>query len=437
MNDGEALPETAVPEKKDWPRTEHGTIDWEAAFESPESGLISLVEQTLTSDGILASSKVIIHALFSRQDDAEQRITYERKINDAMILKFDGPADANKCDEDATRRAQVISVLREIKDTRVERAQFHVMRKKMGANDPVEKRQKIKPATSRTADIDETGADESNISAEDAFVEAISQLLAGRMQVLRDNVRPGRIAGQVPPFPASAEFAKRFDTLVREQFGPAMMGACRPFILQAENKPPPERIAFILKNLEERRSREILWDSWRIIWEQLTNEQELPKKPKEQKKGLLDRLKKKKQQPAWMEDPMTIEEWQDEVKRIKKANTLAINIWARLTEPDVAFRAPDDGDRKMLMNLFARTAAAMVKQIKAIRQIAEQGGNAGKVFADYQQGKDTDLPLLCACCQKPQLFLESDVLKNLMRSFPESIQRERFRLTQRFFSDFL
>jgi hypothetical protein len=432
MNDEKSLPEIAVPEKKDWPRTEHGTIDREAAFEAPESGLIPLVEQTATSDGILASCKVIIHALFSRQDDAEQRVAYERKINDAMILSFDGPTNTGNGDDDATRCAQVISVLREIKDTRIERANFHVTRKKMSVSDPVEKRQENEVPPSNTS---KTGA--ADISAEDAFVEAISKLLAGRLGALRDNVKPGSIAGHAPPFPVSADFAKRFDTLVRKHFGPAMMDACRPFILQAENKPPPERVAFILENMEERRSREILWDSWRIIWEQLTNEQELPKKPEEQKKGLLDRLKKKKQQPSWMEEPLTLEEWEDEVRRIKKANALAIKIWAKLTEPDDAFRAPDEGDRKMLMNLFARTAAAMTRQINAIRQIAEQGGNTDKVFADYQQGKDIDLPLLCACCQNTKVFLKNGLLKNLMRSFPESMQRERFRLTHRFFGDFI
>ncbi|MEK9754365.1 MAG: hypothetical protein VW338_14320 [Rhodospirillaceae bacterium] len=134
---------------------------------------------------------------------------------------------------------------------------------------------------------------------------------------------------------------------------------------------------------------------------------------------------------------MTLDEWKDEVKRIERANQRARNIWARLTETDKRFQPPDDSDRKTLMNLFARTAGALSKQIGAVRQIAEQGGNAGKVFSDYQQGKDIDLPLLCACCQQPEIFLENGVLKDFMRGFPETMRRERFPLTSRFFEDFL
>lgn len=131
-----------------------------------------------------------------------------------------------------------------------------------------------------------------------------------------------------------------------------------------------------------------------------------------------------------------MEEWEDEVARIERANLKAIETWALLTAPHGEFLPPEEGDRKTLMNLFARTPGAISKQIKAIRQIAEQGGNPGKVFADYQQGKDIDLPLLCAVCQAPDIFLKKPLLKDFMRSFPDSMKRDRFRLTCRSFPDF-
>ncbi len=435
MNDGDPVPEAAVPNKKDWPRTEYGTIDWEPAFENPEHGLISLVEQAATGDGILACCKVIIHALFSRQDDAEERVAFERKVNDAMILTFDGSsadADSGKSG-DAVRKERVIALMREIKDVRVERAEFHITRIKMGI---VEGEKRVEPTDAAESEFIDTAAplvDEGDISAEDAFVEAMSQLLAGRFEALRDNVPPGKVAGESPPFPVSEAFAQLFDGLVREHFAPAMMGACRPFIMQAEQKEPPERVSFIRENMEERRSREILWDSWRIVWREMTSEQELPKKPKEEKKGLLSELKKKKEGPAWMDEPMTVEEWEEEVARVKQSNTLAKNIWAQIIAPNDEFQPPDNDDDKLLMNLFARTGGAIAKQINAVRQIAEQGGNAGKVFSDYQQGKDIDLPLVCACCQRPDLFLDGGMLKDFMRGFPDAMKRDRFRLTTRSF----
>jgi len=436
MTDGELSPQAVVPDKKDWPRTSYGTIDWEPAFEHPETGLITLVEQAVTAEGVLACCKVVIRALFSRQDDAETRVEYERRVNEAMILSFDGEDDSGGGDDDAARKDRVIKLLREIKDIRVERAEFHIARIKMGIDKPDERRE--------TVDSDDTAGgspgdsdQHADISAPDAFVEALSQLLAGRLKALREDVEPGPIAGAPPPFPVSEAFAQRLDGLIRNEFAPAMMDACRPFLVQAEHKEPGQRIQFILENMEERRSREILWESWRIVWQEKTSEQELPKKPKEEKKSLLGKLKKSKPQPSWMGEAMTVEEWQDEVARIKQANKDAERIWAEITAPADDFQPPDDNDHRMLMNLFARTAGAMRKQITAVRQIAEQGGNAGKVFADYQQGKDIDLPLICACCQRPELFLDKGLLKDFLRGFPDTMKRDRFRLSLRFFGEYL
>jgi hypothetical protein len=428
MTDGEISPVAVVPDKKDWPRTSYGTIDWEPAFEHPETGLITLVEQAATAAGVLACCQVVIRALFSRKDDAETRVEYERRVNEAMILSFDGD-DGN---DDETRKERVIGLLREIKDIRVERADFHIARIKMGIDKPDERRE--------TMDADAPSGDaeqHADISAPDAFVEALSQLLAGRLEALREDVAPGPIAGRPPPFPVSEAFAQRLDGLIRKEFAPAMMDACRPFLVQAEHKEPAQRIQFILENMEERRSREILWESWRIVWQEKTSEQELPKKPKEEKKSLLGKLKKSKPQPSWMGEQMTVEEWQDEVARIKQANKDAERIWAEIIAPADDFQPPDDNDHRMLMNLFARTAGAMRKQITAVRQIAEQGGNAGKVFADYQQGKDIDLPLMCACCQRPELFLDKGLLKDFLRGFPDTMKRDRFRMSLRFFGDSL
>jgi hypothetical protein len=388
--------EVAVPDKRDWPRTEYGTIDWEAAFEDGDHGLIPMVERSSTAAGILACSLVITRSLFGRADDADTRIGFERQLNDAKKLLEQAAADAEEtADIDVDDHEAAESA----------------------------------PLPDRPDD-----ADEPEFSAEAAFVEALSRLLGGRLSVLREGIKPGPIAGALPPYPVSPEFAERFDALIRDQFAPAMMAACRPFILQAEHRDPKDRVAYILENMEERRSREILWESWQVIWNELTDQQEPPKKPKEEKKSLLGRLKKKKEQPAWMGETLTVEEWEDEVKRIERANERARNIWARLTEPHKRFLPPDDSDRKTLMNLFARTSGALTKQISAVRQIAEQGGNPGKVFSDYQQGKDIDLPLLCACCQRQDLFLKKGVLKDFMRGFPDAMKQERFRLTSRFFA---
>jgi hypothetical protein len=274
--------EVAVPDKRDWPRTEYNTIDWEAAFEQGDHGFIPMVEQSSTAAGILACSLVIIRSLFSRADDSDTRIGFERQLNDAMSACPDG--DDTEAG-DAERRRRVIELLREIKEHRVERANFHIARIKAGIDKKVERRDidaksllekaaafaeeapdtyvEDLPATAPTPQADRPDeADDLEYSAEGAFVEALSRLLGGRLSVLREGIKPGPIAGALPPYPVSPEFAQRFDDLVREQFAPAMMAACRPFILQAEHRDPKERVAYILENMEERRSREILWESW-------------------------------------------------------------------------------------------------------------------------------------------------------------------------------
>jgi len=296
----------AVPDKRDWPRTEYGTIDWEAAFEAPDVGLIPHVEQSQTANGILACSKVIIHSLFNRKDDADARLDYERKLNDAMIVNMDARDEAV---EDAARRDAVITLLRDIKAERFERAEFHIARIKAGVEESQHRREADAAEDDATPDVvthddaapdddaalaappddeapaaedapmpdvddtpetEETPEDDIEFTAQEAFVEALSRLMAQRLETLRADVKPGPICRVAPPYPVSPEFAERFDKLIREQFAPAMMGACRPFIMQAEHQDPAARVDYILKNMEERRSREILWGSWQVVWRQLT-----------------------------------------------------------------------------------------------------------------------------------------------------------------------
>jgi len=420
------------PKKEDWPRTKHGTIDWEAVFERPGTGLIELIEQTTTGDGILQVSKVIIHSLFSRQDDAENRINFENEVNGIMTARTDPGASFDL----EPRKVLIIALMREIKMNRVLCASFHVARLKEGEKDE-EAERRADPADGASAEAaDEGGLDRANpASTEAAFGIALREMLGRRLEALREDVAQGPLGGKPLPFPVSEAFAERLLDIVHEHFAPEMQASCRPFIRQAESFPAAEQVDFISQSLENRKNREALWTAWQKVWEEMTRQQDPPKKPKAQKKkGLLDKLKKEKK-PSWKGEPMTIEEWEDAVAITEQGNQLAARIWDEITAPADDFRPPEDADNKLLMNLFARTAGAMGKQVTAVRQIAEQGGNAAKTFADYQQGKDMDLPLLAVVCQRPDLFLDQGLLKDFMRSFPDAMQRDRFGLVLRFFGD--
>ena len=133
---------------------------------------------------------------------------------------------------------------------------------------------------------------------------------------------------------------------------------------------------------------------------------------------------------------MTIEEWEEACTEIEEMNAHAAKVWGEITRQSDNYQAPGDEDNALLMNLFARTPDTLQKQIDAILQISEQGGNTAKVFADYQQGKNIDTALLAACYQSAETLLEGGVLKEFMRSFRDTMRRDRFPLVERYLASY-
>ena len=427
------MTETAIPPPKDtWPQARKKTIAWEDVFERPDTGLIAMIEQASTPDGLLRCSKIIIRSLFSRGDDASNRVEFERELNAIMATDKD-PGEGYAMEP---RKMAISLLMRDIKENRIARADAHAGRLERGKTeaDELEERRAVLSETSaiRSDEI------RRNIpaTAEDAFVMAFSYMIERRLEVLREGVPQTPVDGQPLPFALSEAFAERFGALIIVHFAPAMLRPCHPFVRQAERLAAEEQVDFICAGMEERKNRETIWNAWQKTWEELTVRQEPPKKPAAQgKKGLFGGLKKEKPKPGWMGEVMSLEDWEIEVARIDAANALAKDIWQKITASDEQFQAPTDADNKTLMSLIARTAGSMGKQINAIRQIAEQGGNAAKTFADYQHGKDVDLPLLAAIYQRSDLFLNNGLLKDFMRSFPDTMRRERFGLVSRYFAD--
>ncbi len=423
-----------TPKKSAWPRTEHGTIDWELVFERPDDGLIALVEEFNSADGVMKVCKVIIHALFSRDSDAENRVRFEREVNEIMV----NANDPNHAFALEPRKILIIELLREVKQNRVLNASFHIARMKEDAKSKADpsKRRTDEPAADTGADQSATPDRDAPEYPEDAFVFALTEMLAHRMEALSKGVNQEPLLDRPLPFPVSQAFSQRMLSLVRDHMAGEMQTSCRTFIRKSENQPREKQVDYIVTAMESRESRQVLWASWQDVWNDLTQQREPPKKPKEEKKkGLLGKFKKQEARPSYMGKALTMDEWEDAVAMTKQANTLAARLWSEMTAASDAFQPPTDADNKLLMNFFARTPGAMGKQIKAVRQIVEQGGNLAKVFADYQQGKDIDLPLLSAICQRPDLFFDQGILKDIMRSFPDSMRRDRFALVSRYFGD--
>ncbi len=291
-----------------------------------------------------------------------------------------------------------------------------------------------KPAAPKTGDYPDVGYAD---GIEGVFAEVFCSMMNDRFHVLRAN--PNNVPAEALPFPffMAPEFTERYRRILLKRFIPHLSKKWSGMIRRAEKEQPDKQRASFLKSFESRSDREILWQAWQDIWKICTDEQEIPEKPAEDKKGL-GGLFKKKESDGVFGKTLTLDEWKVAAKRIKAENKAAKEIWAEIIQSSDAYRAPTDADSKFLMALFARTPTAIDKQINALRQIAEQGGNAGRMFDEYRQGKDIDLPLTVISYQRPDLFLgKRGLLKDFVRSYKDHQKKENLPLTMRHLSPFM
>ncbi|MCW8916218.1 MAG: hypothetical protein OQK24_10240 [Magnetovibrio sp.] len=109
--------------KPAWPQTEDGTTDWEIVFEDPETGFIQLVAQSPSADILRQTTTVVIEKLFTRRGDEEEVVSLKAQLE--AILTSGKDLDA--------QQTGVSFLLRQIKDTRIEKARIYVERKRSGA----------------------------------------------------------------------------------------------------------------------------------------------------------------------------------------------------------------------------------------------------------------------------------------------------------------
>jgi hypothetical protein len=407
--------------------------DWEEIFESPEHGIIQLLRQAKTIDGLRQCTQLIISSLFTRDDDAPIRKVYEQSLDD--MLPRTG-ANMPPMDRGVSR---VIQLLREIKMHRQKKHEQHERQRMAGkpVSPETERRDSGDPLPgleiSQTLEtpVAQNDAHDIDIIFTDLFCDRISQRLA----VLNNSINADSNQGEAPPFILSKDFASHFDNLLREYFIPAFLKDSRALIAQTAQQSPQSRRDYLIGQFDGRVSSQNLWDKWQETWAMLVRVQELPEKPKPEKKsGLLAGLKKKKQKkkPAWMRE-MTIEEWQVRIKEIKAANKKAKKLWALIASDSDAYQSPKFSDEKLLMDLFARSAKGLQNHINALRQTAEQGADVGRGLSTYAQGKNIDLPLLAVCLQSPSLFLgDGKGLKKMTMAMDEVEISKAYPLVKRF-----
>ncbi|MBT3556914.1 MAG: hypothetical protein HN644_02645 [Rhodospirillales bacterium] len=238
---------TELINKASWPRTSHGTIDWEAVFEEPGSGLIPLVESAHSAEAIVKVVRVIIEALFTRQSD--------RPLRDGFLTTVDDIATQDL----TTTKKLSTALLREVKDDRIARATAFIKQKKSGrASD-----------TDATADPPETGGKQENLPP---FNTALAQTIEKRLVVLRGNGVDGEFGGTPLPFPLSRKFCEHLMTIIAEHVAPALAQHAAEIISKSEKLPEADQVKDIVKALDTKKHREALWEHWCVEWKVVTEQ---------------------------------------------------------------------------------------------------------------------------------------------------------------------
>lgn len=130
----------AEVKKPDWPQTPDGTIDWETVFENPETGIIPALTSANTKEILHKGTVAVVKQLFTRKNDEIQVESFLKELN-YILKETEGSEDL------PAMRDSIISLLRRIKDGRVEKAAAYVSLKKQEAADAaINKRNKKKLA---------------------------------------------------------------------------------------------------------------------------------------------------------------------------------------------------------------------------------------------------------------------------------------------------
>ena len=410
----------AGPKAANWPQTADGVADWESVFEHSKTGLVSLVRQAGSEHALKACATVIIKSLFTRQGD-ENISRHYFEILEGIVPK---KGDKKKFDIHALQ-SETIDLLRLIKNDRVQRAEAYLQNKKAKETE--------KEKGKERRNIHET---EGDFSSKDLFSLVFIEIFKKRFSTMHQGVVQD---GQLP-FVLSKRFSDYFMDIIREHFIPELLPRCRAMFEAIEALPIKERRAVMDKTMLSREGRERVWVVWCGVWKLLTEQQEIPEEPKSktEQKGLFSVFKKKKEKHGWEIEELTHEEWLEEKARIEKSNVLAENIWSALRAENENYLPPLDGDRKLLMDLYARSPDGLRKHMDILLQYARENKNVAKSFDDYQAGKDIDLSLLSLCYRLPDLFLhEQKILKKMSGGFDKTRRRMRLPLTSRYLSEFM
>jgi hypothetical protein len=374
--------------KADWPRLPNGTVDWETVFEAPKNGLIELIEEANKPQTVIDCTAMIIQSLFARDSDEVMRGKFTQKLVNISTTNAD---DLPKT------ISETVTVLRGIKEDRIARAAdwaAHSVRRS---------------SENERAERDERLAEERKLRANDVdfiFTDVFCDILDRKLQVMWSGVDPNALIDRAPPFIVSSEFALIFEGIVRESLMPQMVASCRYIISEASRLPADKRRNYLEERLGSSKTRKEVWNIWQSVWNNFMEEADYPPKPEEDKAGLFGSIKRIVKDNVADEGEYTIDDWHHDVEIINEQNAEIRAVTAKLLAPADSYVAPRQEDLQMLMKVFAINEGEIRKYVSALLQIAEDKEKAAPDYDRFQRGKQLEMPLIAACYQHPDIFIQ-------------------------------
>ena len=382
-------------------------FNWEVLFDAPDTGFIASVESAASTKALDQILDLVINSLFNRGDDDEIRDNYLAMAKEAL-----GSVDLEK-----SKQASVM-LLEHIKRQRVRLQNKTTRESDDVTNAPA-------PAQAPEPDGGEAGTDlapdagaperpeeqapgqeteSTPVSADGLFIDFINRSIRQRMDAVALPRLDSYKSKESLPFILSPDFADHFEQILKTEFLSVLAQGVPGFLRQVESEPEAEREEFLRTALEGRKHRANILESWKTVWLDLTETKALPKKPAPGASGgLLNRLVDKVKDKPSRRKEMTPEQWKKKVVEIKKANAQAEKNWEAIAGDDGKYLPPEEQDKRLLMDLLARSVSGLEKQVIALRQIASQGGSV-KAFDAYAKGRNLDLAMLSAYYRHPEYF---------------------------------
>ncbi len=462
-------------------------MDWDLVFDAPGSGLVARIEEARSAQDLQQAMQLILQTLFNREGDAERRAVFTNLVNEILAdakktknsvaavmaeVKARVIQILHSIKEDRLKRARKALAAKALKARESEQSAQSAAAGPLGYDDRQPDQVHITvPKVTAASGVQPTPADDELIgdqpappgdeligeqndddfnawldssssgnaaeayedtggserkSPEDFFADVIITSILNNLAALGSELKDRGSDTEKLPFVLSPAFATRLEPILRTHVLPGFTEGSYFTISQMSGKPRAQWLSSLTEIFSDPTQGLMLWERWQIAWRNATTQRDEPPPPfvdpaKQGIRGVMNRLLGS--DDVFIEDvEMTQEEWQEAVEEARQENLRSREVWSLLKADSPDYQAPFDTDNHLLMTLF-RSDEDMKIHVAKLRQFAKDSETAGRKFDTYLQGKDLDLPLLCACYNYPDELMSGE--KAMVATFVAGLNRKQ------------